>query len=54
MCTGSDWDCFPVEFVESVVVEILTEPTYNTVEQMKETPLAHPKQEKRDAKNRDG
>ena len=43
MCTGSDWDCFPVEFVESVVVEILTEPTYNTVEQMKETPLAHPK-----------
>ena len=25
MCTGSDWDCFPVEFVESTVVEILTE-----------------------------
>ena len=25
MCTGYDWDCFPVEFVESTVVEILTE-----------------------------
>ena len=29
MCTGSDWDCFPVEFVESVVVEILKGIKYN-------------------------
>ena len=26
MCTGSDWDLYPVEMVESVVVDILQDP----------------------------
>ena len=30
MCTGSDWDLYPVEMVESVVVDILQEPNHTT------------------------
>lgn len=30
MCTGSDWDLFPIEMVETAVIDILRKPNHNT------------------------